>query len=71
MPRTVSWRVVAAACGRQILVTVSRELIPELGTGYSHAALARMSRFAEWMTVDPILASLSQELGWSHPEGRQ
>ena len=55
-----------AAYGKQILATVSQELMAEFGAGFSYTALTRMARFAEWMTDDQILASLSQELSWSH-----
>lgn len=55
-----------AAYGKQILVTVSQELTAEFGAGFSYSALTRMARFAEWMTDEQILASLSQELSWSH-----
>ncbi len=55
-----------AAYGRQILATVSQELIAEFGAGFSYTALTRMVRFAEWMTDERILATLSQELSWSH-----
>lgn len=55
-----------AAYGKQILATVSQELTAEFGTGFSYTALTRMARFAEWMIDDQILASLSQELSWSH-----
>jgi predicted nuclease of restriction endonuclease-like (RecB) superfamily len=55
-----------AAYGKQILATVSQELTAEFGAGFSYTALTRMARFSEWMTDDQILASLSQELSWSH-----
>ena len=55
-----------AAYGKQILATVSQELTAEFGAGFSYPALTRMARFAEWMTDEQILASLSQELSWSH-----
>lgn len=55
-----------AAYGKQILVTVSRELSAEYGRGFSYAEIARMVQFAEWMIDERILATLSQELGWSH-----
>ena len=38
---------VRAAYGKQILVTVSRELTAEFGAGFSYTALTRMARFAE------------------------
>ncbi len=55
-----------AAYGKQILATVSQELMAEFGAGFSYTALTRMARFAEWMAEEQILASLSQELSWSH-----
>jgi len=55
-----------AAYGKQILATVSQDLSAEFGTGFSYTALTRMVRFAEWMTDEHILATLSQELSWSH-----
>ncbi len=55
-----------AAYGKQILATLSQELTAEFGAGFSYTALTRMARFAEWITDERILASLSQELGWSH-----
>ena len=55
-----------AAYGKQILATVSQELTSEFGTGFTYTALTRMARFAEWMTDEQILATLSQTLSWSH-----
>jgi len=55
-----------AAYGKQILATASQELTAEFGPGFSYAALTRMARFAEWMTDERILATLSQTLSWSH-----
>ena len=55
-----------ATCGKRILVTLSRELTAEFGAGFSYTALTRMARFAEWITDDKIVATLSQELSWSH-----
>ncbi len=55
-----------AAYGRQTLAAVSQELTAEFGAGFSYTALTRMVRFAEWMTDERILATLSQELSWSH-----
>lgn len=50
------------AHGKQILVTVSRELTAEFGAGFSYPSLTRMIRFAEWMTNERILATLSQDI---------
>jgi predicted nuclease of restriction endonuclease-like (RecB) superfamily len=55
-----------AAYGKQILATVSQELTAEFGPGFSYTALTRMARFAEWMTDERIVATLSQTLSWSH-----
>jgi predicted nuclease of restriction endonuclease-like (RecB) superfamily len=55
-----------AAYGKQILATVSQELTAEFGIGFNYTALTRMARFAEWITDEQILATLSQELSWSH-----
>ena len=55
-----------AAYGKQILATVSQELTAEFGAGFNYTSLTRMARFAEWMTDEQILATLSQTLSWSH-----
>ena len=55
-----------AAYGKQTLATVSQELTAEFGAGFNYTALTRMARFAEWITEDQILATLSQVLSWSH-----
>ncbi len=55
-----------AAYGKQILATVSQELTTEFGAGFNYTSLTRMARFAEWMTDEQILATLSQTLSWSH-----
>ncbi|MDP2683344.1 MAG: PDDEXK nuclease domain-containing protein [Deltaproteobacteria bacterium] len=55
-----------AAYGKQILATVSQELTVEFGAGFDYTALTRMARFAEWMTDEQIIATLSQTLSWSH-----
>ncbi len=55
-----------AAYGKQILATVSQDLTAEFGAGFSYPALTRMVRFAEWMTDEQILATLSTQLSWSH-----
>jgi len=52
-----------AAYGKQILVTVSRELPAECVSGVNYAALTRMARFAEWMTDQEIVSTLSTQFG--------
>lgn len=55
-----------AAYGKRILATVSRELETEFGDGFSYSALTRMVRFAETITDEAIVVTLSQHLSWSH-----
>ena len=55
-----------AAYGKQIVATVSQQLMTEFGRGFSYSALTRMVRFAESMAEEAIVASLSQQLSWSH-----
>jgi predicted nuclease of restriction endonuclease-like (RecB) superfamily len=55
-----------AEYGKQIVVTLSKQLTTEYGRGYSESSLSRMMRLAEVFPDDQILAALSQELSWSH-----
>ena len=55
-----------AAYGKQILVTVSRELTAEYGRGFSHAELARMVQFCQLFPEKSIVVTLSQQLSRSH-----
>jgi len=55
-----------AAYGKQILVTVSRELTAEFGRGFSYAEVARMVQFSQVFPDEQIVAALSQQLSWSH-----
>jgi len=55
-----------ASYGEEILPTLSAKLVPEYGKGFSARNLARMIRFAEVFPDSQIVASLAQELGWSH-----
>jgi predicted nuclease of restriction endonuclease-like (RecB) superfamily len=55
-----------AAYGKQILATVSQELTVEFGAGFNYTALTRMARFAEWITDEEIVSTLSTQLSWSH-----
>ena len=52
--------------GRKILATLAQALEREFGKGFSYSALTRMVRFAEQFPDEPILASLIQELTWTH-----
>jgi predicted nuclease of restriction endonuclease-like (RecB) superfamily len=55
-----------AAYGKQILVTVSRELTADYGRGFSYAEIARMIQFAQAFPKEAIVVTLSQQLSWSH-----
>jgi predicted nuclease of restriction endonuclease-like (RecB) superfamily len=52
--------------GQKILGTLAQELEREFGKGFSYSALTRMARFAEQFPDERILATLLQELTWSH-----
>ena len=49
--------------GKQIVKSLSRKLTGEFGDGFSISNLMRMSSFYEYF---PIVATLSQQLSWSH-----
>ena len=55
-----------AEYGKEILATLAQELTEEFGKGFSYSALTRMVRFAEIFSEPSIVATLSQQLGWSH-----
>ena len=52
--------------GKQILSTLSKELVVEFGSGYSEPNLSRMTRFAQGFPDRRIVAGLTRQLGWSH-----
>lgn len=55
-----------AAYGRQILATVSRELVAEYGKGFSAPGLRRMIQVVGLFPDFKICATLSRKLTWSH-----
>jgi len=55
-----------AEYGERIVATLSQQLSEEFGPGWSRYNLARMIRFAECFPQESIIATLSQQLGWSH-----
>ena len=55
-----------AEYGEQILATLSQELVRDYGRGFNVSALTRMARFAEVFPDEPIVATLSRQLSWSH-----
>lgn len=52
--------------GQQILPTLSAELMPRYGRGFSARSLWRMVQFAEAFADAEIVSTLSRHLGWSH-----
>lgn len=52
--------------GKQILATLSQELNRDYGRGFSYSSLTRMVRFAQAFPDGQIVATLSQQLSWSH-----
>src|SRR4030043_1005354 len=55
-----------AEYGEEIVSTVSTQLVPEFGEGFSKRNLFRMIRFAEVFLDEKIVVTLSRQLGWSH-----
>ncbi|MSU49716.1 MAG: DUF1016 domain-containing protein [Opitutus sp.] len=55
-----------ASYGEEILPTLSAKLVPEFGEGFGVRNLARMVGLAEAFPDARIVATLSQQLGWSH-----
>jgi predicted nuclease of restriction endonuclease-like (RecB) superfamily len=54
------------AYGKQVLVSLAHGLMLDYGRGFSYSALTRMVRFAELFPEEENVATLSQELTWSH-----
>ncbi len=55
-----------AEYGREIVVTLSRQLVEEFGNGLSRPNVFRMVRFAEVFPEQEIVSTLSRQLSWSH-----
>lgn len=55
-----------AGYGEEILPTLSAELVPLYGEGFSPRNIARMIKFAELFSDEKIVTTLSTKLGWSH-----
>ena len=55
-----------AEYGGEIVPTLSAQLTPEFGDGFSKRNLFRMVQLAESFPDERIVATLSRELGWSH-----
>jgi len=52
--------------GKQIVVTVSRELVAKFGKNYEEKNLRRMIQFAEKYPDVENVVTLSRHLSWSH-----
>ncbi|MDP3230986.1 MAG: PDDEXK nuclease domain-containing protein [Acidovorax sp.] len=52
--------------GQQIVSTLSAQLARDYGKGFNRSALTRMVKFAEVFPDQAIVATLSQQLSWSH-----
>jgi predicted nuclease of restriction endonuclease-like (RecB) superfamily len=55
-----------AEYGEKIVATVSQQLVLEFGSGFTVTALSRMIKFSETFVNQQIVATLSQQLSWSH-----
>ncbi|MBX3486898.1 MAG: DUF1016 family protein [Candidatus Paracaedibacteraceae bacterium] len=52
--------------GEQIVATLSRQLSEDLGKGFTRSSLFRMIQFYDLFPDIEKVATLSQQLGWSH-----
>ena len=52
--------------GQEILPTLSAELMPHYGRGFSARSLWRMMQFSDAFADESSIAKLSQTLSWSH-----
>lgn len=55
-----------AGYGDEIISTMSKQLASEFGNGFSKPNLSRMVNLVETFPDPKIVATLSQQLGWSH-----
>ncbi len=55
-----------AEYGKEIVRSLSAQLTEDFGRGFSYTALTRMVNFAEQFSESVIVATLSQQLSWSH-----
>ena len=52
--------------GKEIVATLSRQLVSRFGTGFSEKSLRRMIQFAEVFPDPEIVVSLIRQLSWTH-----
>ena len=55
-----------AAYGQDTVKRLAARLTAAYGRGYTYSALSRMMTLAEWHPSTEIVATLSQQLSWSH-----
>ncbi|WP_339374113.1 DUF1016 N-terminal domain-containing protein [Pelagibaculum spongiae] len=55
-----------AEYGKQIVVTLARQLTNEFGRGFSDKQLRRMMQFAEVFPEQEIVVSLMRQFNWTH-----
>lgn len=55
-----------AEYGKEIVSTLSRQLVEEFGNGFSEKNLRHMMKFADSFSEAEIVSTLSRQLGWSH-----
>lgn len=55
-----------AEYGKQVVVTVSRQLVERFGNNYEEKNLRRMIQFVEKFSDFEIVVTLSRQLSWSH-----
>lgn len=55
-----------AAYGQEIVATLSQQLVAEFGEGFSRHSLFRMVKFYECFPDEKIVASVMQQLSWTH-----
>lgn len=55
-----------AEYGEEILVSLAKQLTVQYGRGFGEKNLRRMVKFALTYTDEPIVATLSRQLSWSH-----
>jgi predicted nuclease of restriction endonuclease-like (RecB) superfamily len=55
-----------APYGEAIVATVSQQLVADYGRGFTYTALTRMVGFFDAFPQEKIVATLSQQLSWSH-----
>ena len=55
-----------AEYGKRIVATLSQQLVIKYGNSFEYTKLTRMMKFAELFRDTEIIATLSQQLSWSH-----